>query len=114
MKKALFAPLCSGFIIPGLGQVINGHLKKGALILAVLAVLFGAGLYTLYRMVGAAADKGGAGLSEQGPFMDRIRAEDPSMLWCLAAAFSALWLYSVLDAAVAGMRQDRLDREEGP
>jgi TM2 domain-containing membrane protein YozV len=110
MKKALFAPLCSGFIIPGLGQIINGHLKKGVLILAALSVLFGLGVYRLYRMVGAALDKAGRVPSDVSAFMERLRAEDPSALWLLAAGLTALWLYSVLDAAVAGRRIDRLDR----
>jgi hypothetical protein len=33
MQKAIMSPLCSGLVIPGLGQIINQDLKKGIIIL---------------------------------------------------------------------------------
>ena len=112
MKKVLLAPLCSGVIIPGLGQIINGQLKKGLFILGAVFALFGIGVYRLYRMVGAALDKAERAPTDLAAFVESLKAEDPSLLWYLTAAFAALWLYSVVDSAVAGRRLDGLDRKE--
>ena len=40
MKKIILSPVCSALIIPGLGQVINGNLKKGMVLLAMVFLLF--------------------------------------------------------------------------
>ena len=38
MKKAVIASLCSAFIIPGLGQILNNNIKKGLVILALFTL----------------------------------------------------------------------------
>ena len=51
MRKSLKSALCSALGVPGLGQVINGDLKRGGSILAGVFVLFVAGVVKLYQLI---------------------------------------------------------------
>ncbi|MFH1240999.1 MAG: hypothetical protein V1689_01435 [Pseudomonadota bacterium] len=111
MKKAIISPLCSAFVIPGLGQVLNQHLKKGAFILVAVFIIFITGAIKLFRMLSTAL----AGIDIRSPdtsvIMDRLKAEDPFFLWCLVIALGILWIYSVLDAFLCGREID--EKEKG-
>jgi hypothetical protein len=111
MKKALVSPLCSGLVIPGLGQIINQDLKKGIVILAAIFLLFVMGIIKLVRLIHAVFRTGPVNLSDPEMIMAKLRAEDPSILWYMAAAFVVIWFYSVLDAYLGGRKLDR--SEEG-
>lgn len=112
MKKAILAPLCSALVIPGLGQIINRHLIKGGCILFAVFILFVAGIFTLYHLMGAAlkAELINPGLSPN--IMDRLKAADFSALWFLLVAFALIWLYSVLDAYLIGRKLDQPEEED--
>ena len=112
MKKALLAPFCSAFIIPGLGQIVNGHLKKGALILVALFFLFVIGVIKLYIMISAAMEKSETALPDAGAFAESLASQDLTALWVIGAAFFALWLYAVVDAAVWGARSEDVPKKE--
>ncbi len=114
MKKATLSPLCSAFVIPGLGQIINQHLKKGVLILSALFVLFVAFVIRLYGIINAVMKDGTINLQDSDAIMDKLRAEDPSFLCLLLMAFVILWAYSVLDAFLAGRKIDLLEQEDHP
>lgn len=111
MKKAVVSPLCSGLIIPGLGQIINQDLKKGIILLAVVFLLFVAGIIKLIRLIHAVFRTGPVDLSDPEMIMAKIRAEDPSILWYMAAVFVIIWFFSVLDAYLGGKKIDK--SEEG-
>jgi hypothetical protein len=106
MKKAILSPLSSAFVIPGLGQIINQHLKKGVCILAGTFILFIAALVKLYQILCSAMGAEGINHSESGLITERFRAEDFSALWYLLGAFALLWIYSVVDAHRAGRKID--------
>jgi len=110
MKKAFLAPICSAFVIPGLGQVVNGHLKKAALILGALFILFVIGTVKFYIMMSAAMDKAKTFPPDVGAFVESLKTEDPTALWVLGSAFLALWLYAVMDAAVWGARLEASEK----
>ena len=40
MKKIILAPLLSAFVLPGLGQVVNGQFRKAGLLIATVSLLF--------------------------------------------------------------------------
>ena len=101
MKKAILSPLCSGLVIPGLGQVINQQLKKGVCLLILVLLLFIATVIKLYLLINKAFETK-AGTPETPSVMDKIVAQNFSLLWCLLTAFAILWIYSVLDAYIAG------------
>lgn len=107
MKKAIVSPLCSALVIPGLGQILNQHLKKGSSILLLVLVLFVWGaiaLYDLFESVFSTAQMSGGGMET---LIDRFREQDLTTLWILMGAFLAVWLFSVLDAFWEGRKIDR-------
>jgi len=107
MKRYILSPLCSAFIIPGLGQVINKDIKKGLVILAVVFLLFIAGSVKLALMIyslsgGQVIDK-----LDSEVILVRLQEQDLSVLWFLIIAFGIVWLYSVLDAFLEGRKEGR-------
>ena len=111
MKKAILSPLCSGLVIPGLGQVINQQLKKGVCILFLVFVLFVGTMIKLYLII--------RGVFETKPdtsntiaVMDKLPAQDLSLLWYLLTGFAFLWFYSVLDACLTGRKVDQLEERD--
>jgi len=111
MKKAIASPLCSGLIIPGLGQIMNRDLKKGGLLLGGVFLLFIAGILKLAHLVHSIFRSGNIDIADPEVIMARLRAEDLTLLWAMATLFVLLWVYSVVDAYVGGRRIDEM--EEG-
>jgi len=113
MKRYILSPLCSALIIPGLGQVLNHHYKKGLIILTIVFILFIAGTVKLAMMINSLL--GGLGIDrlDSEVILQRIQAEDISGLTFLLIAFGIVWLYSVLDAFLEGRKIDNR-REEDP
>ena len=112
MKKALLSPLCSGLIIPGLGQVMNQELKKGIGLLVLVFFLFISTLIKLYLILHNAFKAASA--SGNAAVVDRLAEQDLSLVWLLITAFVMLWLYSILDAYVTGRKLDRLGEGDRP
>ena len=109
MKKAVVSPLCSGLVIPGLGQIINQDFKKGIIILAAVFLLFVMGIIKLVYLINAVFRTGSVDLSDPEMIMAKLRAEDPSMLWFMAAVFVIIWFFSVVDAYLKGRKIDSVD-----
>ena len=112
MRKAILSTLCSAFVIPGLGQVMNQHLRKGVIILAAMFVLFLLTLVKLYQILSALFISAGGNHSDFPSLMDRIKGEDLRALLVLLAVFAILWLYSVIDAYLVGRKIDRTGDKE--
>ena len=108
MKKIILSPLCSAFVIPGLGQVINRHLKKGVCILVAVFIIFLAGVIILYLSTNAVMRKSQMLSFDSVELADKFMSENLSNLWYLLAALSIVWIYSVLDAFWAGKKIDQL------
>jgi len=96
MKKYILAPLCSAVIIPGLGQVINQELKKGALLLgAVFLLLVLCIVYLFFTVESLLSQPGSAPLS-MSRLLERIE------LLLILGAYAGVWVYSVVDAFLKG------------
>jgi hypothetical protein len=109
MKKAMISPLCSALVIPGLGQIINQDLKKGIILLSGIFLLFVAGIIKLVRLINSLFRSGNIDISDPEMIMARLRAEDPTLLWVIAALFLLIWVYSVVDAYIGGRRIDQME-----
>jgi TM2 domain-containing membrane protein YozV len=107
MKKAIFSPLCSALVIPGLGQVINGQVKKGIILLGVTFILFLLTVFQLYRILRDVLEKTGGGGGDSQPLTPSLVSQDGAFLWIVLGLFALVWVYSVLDAFVAGRNLDR-------
>ena len=104
MKKSIAAPLCSGLVIPGLGQILNQQLKKGLILLALVFLLFVAAAVKLAFIVKAMAR--GPDLGEAS----RQAGVSPGDFFFLAGilgAFAILWVYAVADAFWVAFQSER-------
>jgi hypothetical protein len=111
MKKAILSTLYSGLVIPGLGQVINKQLKKGICILILVFFLFVGTLIKLYLIISNVFETK-SGASDTVAVMEKLAAQNLSLLWYLLTAFAILWFYSVLDAYMTGKKLDRLGERD--
>jgi len=112
MQKAIVSPLCSGLVIPGLGQIINQDLKKGIIILCAVFALFVAGIIRLFQIINSVFRSGHTDLSDPQALMARLGTEDMTLLWFLGVAFAILWIYAVADAYVGGRKMDQSENED--
>ena len=109
MQKAIMSPLCSGLVIPGLGQIINQELKKGIILLCAVLALFVAGIIDLLQIIHSVFRSGQIDVSDPEALVARLGAQDYTMLWCLGIAFAVLWIYAVADAYLGGRKMDRFE-----
>jgi len=109
MKKSIAAPLCSGLVIPGLGQILNRQLKKGLLLLGLVFVLFVAGAVKLAFLVKAMAKVPDLGEASRQAV---ISPGDLLFLAGVLGAFALLWLYAVVDAFWVAFQAERSPGDE--
>jgi TM2 domain-containing membrane protein YozV len=104
MKKAILSSLCSAFVIPGLGQIINHEIKKGALLLSAVFILFVGGCIKLAFLINTVVTSASSMDGDPQSFLRAIQEENLGSLWILGALFAVIWVYSVIDAFVSGLR----------
>jgi hypothetical protein len=109
MKKSIAAPLCSGLVVPGLGQILNQQFRKGLIILGLVFVLFVAGAVKLAFLITSLTRV--SDLSETSQIAVFSRG-DLFLVAGIAAAFLILWVYSVVDAFWVAFQAERSDREK--
>jgi len=109
MKKYILSPLCSALITPGLGQIINHHLKKGLIVMAIVFLLFIAGTVKLILIISSLLRGQAIDRLDSIVIMERLQGEDFSTIWVLLILFGIVWLYSVLDAFREGKKIDEED-----
>jgi hypothetical protein len=110
MKKFIAAPLCSGLVVPGLGQILNRQVKKGLMLLGLVFVLFIAGAVKfafIITSITAAHDL--AEVSQKAV----VRGSDLFVMAGIAVAFVIVWIYSVADAFWVAFRSERSARSTG-
>ncbi|MDY7038303.1 MAG: hypothetical protein SV375_19350 [Thermodesulfobacteriota bacterium] len=104
MKKYILSTLCSAFVIPGLGQIINQNLKKGMIILSVVFILLILGAIQLALIIEVLFQKPEIHGYDSGAILKGLEGEDLSVLWILLIIFFMVWIYSVLDAFWTGKK----------
>ena len=112
MKKYIFSPLCSGLLIPGLGQILNNELKKGLLLLGAVFILFVVGTIRLAFLIKFLLSQ--SPTTDAMVIMENIKGQTLLSLWILAGLFALIWLYSVVDAFRTGRRLESRKGEELP
>ncbi|MFC1822202.1 hypothetical protein ACFL9T_05810 [Thermodesulfobacteriota bacterium] len=107
MKPHILSTLCSAFVIPGLGQILNKNIKKGLLLLALVFLLFLGGAVKLVLIVLTLPDQQKLDPSRELKIANSFEGADLSLLWYLLSAFVILWIYSVTDAYLTGKKMER-------
>ena len=111
MKKSIAAPLCSGLVIPGLGQILNQEIRKGLILLGLVFLLFITGAVKLAFSI--ASTTGPLDLAEMSsPAV--LGQGDVLFLTVILGAFAVVWVYSVVDAFRVALRSERSQAEKNP
>ncbi len=114
MKKYILSPLCSGLVIPGLGQILNRQNAKGLIILAIIFILFISMVVNLFLVVRSLAPQAGDLAYHSGDILERIRHENVSFFVSVFLAFTVVWVYSVVDAFWIGLKIERYGKDGAP
>jgi hypothetical protein len=104
MKKSIAAPLCSGLVIPGLGQILNQQIRKGLILLGLVFILFVAGVVKLAFIIHSMANP--LDLSEPSHLV-QLRGGDLLFMTGILGAFAMVWVFSVLDAFWVAFQAER-------
>ncbi len=109
MKKSIISPLCSALVVPGLGQVINGQIKKGVTLFILIIILILAGAVEIYKLFKLSIQ--GLAINELYPEMviSKFKAQNHTILWILLFIFLCIWIYSVIDAYIYGKQVDKIE-----
>lgn len=116
MRRAIKAPLLSGLVIPGLGQLVNRQVAKGGLMVAGVSLLFMALLGLTFYHVSKAVVKIGElapGANKWAALRDQLLKQDTTWLWVIGVVLAAAWLYGVIDAFRFGRAHDREEARKG-
>jgi hypothetical protein len=111
MKKIILAPLLSAFVLPGLGQMVNGQLRKAGLLIAVVSLLF---LTLFFKMLydlnkfflslpPEAYGKNSPTLSTAAQSLSR---QDNGLVIILMLLLAGVWVYGVWDAFSVARKRD--------
>ncbi|MEW5913356.1 MAG: hypothetical protein AB1814_12420 [Thermodesulfobacteriota bacterium] len=109
MRRSVVAPLLSALVIPGLGQIVNRQVAKGALLVAASSLLFMVGLGVTFHQVSKAvlALEGQAPVDKWAALRAQLISQGTTWLWVLFALLAVLWLFAVVDAWRWGKRRDQ-------
>ena len=110
MRRQIISSLCSAFIIPGLGQILNYQVKKGLFLLGAVFILFLGGTVKLALIINSLFSTNAIANLNTEIVMNNLKGEDLSTVYGLIIIFGCLWLYSILDAFWYGRKIDR-DKE---
>jgi len=115
MKKTILSPICSALIIPGLGQVINGNLKKGVVLLAMVFLLLLGAVLKLVLLVRSFIEASHLSSDPSPAHVKTFQGEGFSFLVYLIVAFAIIWIYSVVDAFWTGKKLEKaIQPEDNP
>ena len=112
MKKAILSSLCSAFVVPGLGQILNHEIKKGFLLLSAVFVLFVGGCVKLAFIITSIMASNASMGGDPQRLLQALEAENLGSLWILVALLAVIWIYSVIDAFLSGRRLEADKRHE--
>ena len=108
MRRALVSPLLSGLVIPGLGQIVNRQVGKGAMMVAAASLLFMLTLGFAFHEISQAvlALDGYAGPDKLAALRGQLIKQGVTWLIILGGLTAALWIYAVIDAWRGGRERD--------
>jgi hypothetical protein len=114
MKDYIRAPLLSGLVLPGLGQVVNRQIIKGLALMAAVTFIFLALLVKLFIDLSAVMGEAmgpdlGLGPDTMSRIIEGMRERNLTLLFVLGGSGVAIWAFSIVDAFLTGRRNYRMD-----
>ena len=109
MKKYITATIGSAIIVPGFGQVLNGHIKKGLILMVSVFLIIIAGSVKLIQIFLPVINSGKIDMKE---ILSGIGPMDILILRVILILLLAVWIYSIIDAFVNGIRIERERKQD--
>ncbi len=104
MRKYLISPFCSAVIVPGLGQIINGQIKKGLVHMGLVFIIIIAFVIKVIKTLMPIL----LGLDPENinieAILEKIDFIDYAVLRVISFAFLLLWVYSIIDSFIIGLK----------
>ena len=107
MKKYITATIGSALVVPGLGQVLNGQVKKGLILMGVVFVIFIAGVIKLAQIITRILPSLNPDEINSAAILEKINVMDISILRVIMIIFVVIWIYSIIDAFIYGLRAEK-------
>ncbi len=107
MKKYITATIGSALVVPGLGQVLNGQIKKGLILMGVVFVIFIAGVIKLAQIITGILPGLNPDEINSAAILEKINVMDVSILRVIMIIFLVIWIYSIIDAFIYGLRAEK-------
>ena len=107
MKKYITATIGSALVVPGLGQVLNGQIKKGLILMGVVFVIFIAGVIKLAQIITGILPTLNPDEINSAAILEKINVMDISILKVIMVIFLIIWIYSIIDAFIYGLRAEK-------
>lgn len=106
MKLHVKAALLSAFVLPGLGQLYKGAKVKGGIILVIINLFLLVALFLVLQGMGEfLVTARFSGMAAAEKVIDTLKGGQGPAVRILLAAFTGLWIYSVVDA-LTGKKAD--------
>jgi TM2 domain-containing membrane protein YozV len=106
MKIHIKAALLSAFVLPGLGQLYKGDRLKGVILIVLVNIFLLAAVFLILQGLGPLIISAKeTGVYDPNEILAQLHSRTPAVE-LLLTAFSGLWLYSWLDAALRKKRSD--------
>jgi TM2 domain-containing membrane protein YozV len=111
MKRTILAPLLSALVLPGLGQVINGQVRKAGLLIAAVSLLFLAlflkVLYDLNKVFfNRPWDTAMSDPLTLPQVARTLSGQDKTVLFILLFLLFGIWIYGIWDAYRGARRSE--------
>ena len=111
MKKIFLAPLLSAFILPGLGQVVNGQVRKAGLLITAVSLLFLSlfikVLYDLNKFfMSSSTEASGNNSQSFSSAAQSLSGQDKGLLIVLVLLLAGVWVYGVWDAFAVARKKN--------
>ena len=107
MKKYISSTLVSALVVPGLGQVLNGQVKKGLIIMGFVFGIFIAGVIKIAQIITGILPGLNPNEINSEAILERINVMDISILRLIMIIFLIIWIYSIIDAFIYGLRAEK-------
>lgn len=103
--------IASAIIVPGLGQVLNGQLKKGLIIMSVVFIFITAGIIRIVNIVMKLLPQIEGDAITQELLKEKVHQIDFSSIRIIIVILAVVWVYSIYDAFATGRRLEREGKE---
>lgn len=106
MRRAVIAAILSALVLPGLGQIYNRRLRRGAALVVLMSLLLVSAVLALGLVLNRALEAMGEEIPKTGKWAalaSHIHLGDLTFLLVILGLMAAVWVFGVIDAYRIGL-----------